>query len=72
MGLLLMALEQGTQVKIGVSGPDEDIVCQKLVGLFETEFDFRHKDKEVADPGHAVSGGGVECQPLVPEHPGRV
>ena len=40
MGLMLLALEQGTQVKIGVSGPDEEMVCQKIVDLFETEFDF--------------------------------
>ena len=37
-GLLTMALERGTKVEIGVAGPDEDLVCQKLVELFETEF----------------------------------
>ena len=39
MDLMMMALERGTQVKIGVAGPDEDLVCQKLVDLFETEFE---------------------------------
>ena len=44
MGLLTMALEQGAQVKISVTGPEESDVCRKLVELFETEFDFRHHE----------------------------
>ena len=39
MDLMMLALERGTEVKIGVNGPDEDLVCQKLVDLFETEFE---------------------------------
>ncbi len=40
MDLLSMTLEQGMEVTVRVSGPDEQIVCHDLVVLFETHFDF--------------------------------
>lgn len=38
--LISLALEHGTRITICVSGPNEAAVCQELVDLFETEFDF--------------------------------
>lgn len=38
--LVSLGLETGSQVRIRVSGVDEDTVCAKLVDLFETEFGF--------------------------------
>ena len=40
MGLMALALHQGTEITIRVTGPDEEEMCRKLVELFETEFDF--------------------------------
>jgi phosphocarrier protein len=38
--LIMLGLEQGTEVSIQVSGPDEEAFGKKLVALFETHFDF--------------------------------
>jgi phosphocarrier protein HPr len=38
--LIMLGLEVGTDVKIQVTGPDEEQYCNKLVELFETHFDF--------------------------------
>jgi phosphocarrier protein HPr len=38
--LIMLGLEPQTEVKIQVSGPDEEVFCKKLVELFETHFDF--------------------------------
>ena len=40
MGLLSLAMEQGTGVTIWVEGPEEEFMSKKMVELFETEFDF--------------------------------
>ena len=40
MSLLALGLHQGTDLTIRVSGPDEQTFCRKLVGLFQTHFDF--------------------------------
>lgn len=40
MELMAMELHAGASVRISVSGPDEEHVCDRLVALFETEFDF--------------------------------
>lgn len=40
MSLLALGLHQGADLTIQVSGPDEQAFCQKLVGLFQTHFDF--------------------------------
>ena len=40
MELMTLELYPGAEVLIRVEGPDEDEVCQKLVDLFETHFDF--------------------------------
>lgn len=37
---IMLGLEKGTEVKIQVTGPDEDAFGRKLVELFETHFDF--------------------------------
>jgi phosphotransferase system HPr (HPr) family protein len=44
MELLTLSLEQGTEITISVSGPDEESVCGELVELFQTEFDFPSQD----------------------------
>lgn len=38
--LLMLGLEQGTQITIQASGPDEAEAAEKFKELFETEFDF--------------------------------
>jgi len=43
MELMSMELFVGSTVVIRVSGEDEENVCDKLVGLFETHFDFPPK-----------------------------
>ena len=40
MTLLTLGLVQGSKVEITVDGPDEEKTANKLVELFETEFDF--------------------------------
>lgn len=40
MGLLSLGLQKDCRVLIRVSGPDEERLCEQLVQLFETEFDF--------------------------------
>lgn len=40
MGLLTLGLEYRARVTLRVTGPDEEETCEKLVVLFETEFDF--------------------------------
>jgi phosphocarrier protein HPr len=38
--LLMLGLEQGTQISIQADGPDETAAAAKFKELFETEFDF--------------------------------
>ena len=40
LGLMSLGLEAGAEVVARVSGPNEDVVGEKLVHLLETEFDF--------------------------------
>ncbi len=40
LGLVSLGIECGAEVSISVSGPDEELVCDRFVELFETEFDF--------------------------------
>jgi phosphotransferase system HPr (HPr) family protein len=40
MELMALELFPGAMVTIQVSGPDEESVCEDLVSLFETHFDF--------------------------------
>lgn len=37
---IMLGLEQGAEVTIQVTGPDEENFCKRLVELFETHFDF--------------------------------
>jgi len=38
--LISLGLEEGTRITVRVSGEDEEAVCQRMVDLFETAFDF--------------------------------
>ena len=38
MGLLMLAAEHGSQIRIQISGPDEQEACQALKKLFEKNF----------------------------------
>jgi len=38
--LMILALEKGAEVTVQVKGPDEEQMLQKVVALFETNFDF--------------------------------
>ena len=40
LDLLALGLQQGDDVEINVSGPNEEEACQKIAKLFATEFDF--------------------------------
>ena len=40
MGLLCLGLEEGAEVVVCATGPDEETMAGKLVELFETRFDF--------------------------------
>jgi phosphotransferase system HPr (HPr) family protein len=40
MGLLCLGLEEGAELTITATGPDEANIAAKLVALFETRFDF--------------------------------
>ncbi len=40
LDLMAMALEDGDNLSIQVCGQDEESVCQMLVELFETRFDY--------------------------------
>lgn len=37
---IMLGLEQGTEISIQVTGPDEERYAKKLAELFETHFDF--------------------------------
>jgi len=37
---IMLGLEKGAEITIQVTGPDEEEFGRKLVGLFETHFDF--------------------------------
>lgn len=40
LDLMMLGLEQGTQITLQVAGPDEEKVIERFKELFETEFDF--------------------------------
>lgn len=40
--LLVLGLEQGTEVSIQATGPEEAVAAEKFKELFETQFDFPH------------------------------
>jgi phosphocarrier protein len=40
LDLMSLGLEQGRTITIRVDGGDEESMCQRLVELFETNFDF--------------------------------
>lgn len=40
LDLMMLGLEQGTQITLQVEGPDEEAVAAQFKELFETEFDF--------------------------------
>ena len=40
LDLMMLGLEQGTQITLQVEGADEEAVVKQFKALFETEFDF--------------------------------
>ena len=51
LDLVALGLEEGTPIRIQVSGPDEEAFCARLVELFERHFDFPQlSEQERADP----------------------
>lgn len=40
LDLIILGLEQGTEITLEVDGPDEEAVAEQFKKLFETEFDF--------------------------------
>ncbi len=40
MGLIGLGITVGQTVEIEVDGPDENMVCENMIELFETSFDF--------------------------------
>lgn len=40
LSLMMLGLTQGTEVELEVEGPDEEAQLEKLIGLFEFEYDF--------------------------------
>ncbi|MEI6515077.1 MAG: HPr family phosphocarrier protein [bacterium] len=40
LSLVSLGLQEGSSVRIQVSGPDEEAVCAHFVELFEVHFDF--------------------------------
>ena len=48
MALLSMGLQRGAEVKISVTGVDEDAVCKQVADLFETQFDFPEQKADEA------------------------
>ncbi|MBU0679467.1 MAG: HPr family phosphocarrier protein [Verrucomicrobia bacterium] len=40
MGLMALGLTCGSELAISVDGPDEEAICERLVEIFETHFDF--------------------------------
>jgi phosphocarrier protein len=50
--LVMLGLLRGDEVRVAVSGPDEEAVCLQVVDLFEKEFNFapgrdRRQDRRV-------------------------
>lgn len=40
LSLMMLGLTCETEVEVEVTGPDEELWCQKIVELLETEYDF--------------------------------
>ena len=40
LSLVSLGLQEGTTIRIQVTGEDESDVCNRIVDLFETQFDF--------------------------------
>lgn len=43
LALVSLGLDAGSQVHISVSGPDEEVFCDRLVEMFERRFDFTER-----------------------------
>jgi len=57
MALITLGLHEGTQIKIQVTGADENAFCRKMVKLFETHFDFPPRE-DGEPPFTAVGDSG--------------
>lgn len=40
LAVISLGLHEGAQVRVRVTGPDEEAWCKRMVALFETHFDF--------------------------------
>lgn len=40
LALVSLGLQEGSTIRIQVSGGDEEAICDRMVDLFETQFDF--------------------------------
>lgn len=48
MDLLMLAIEQGTEVTVRVEGPDEEATCNKLIEMFSRIYDFPNAGEGMA------------------------
>ena len=64
MALITLGLHEGAEVKIQVTGPDDNAFCRKMVKLFETHFDFPpREDGEAPFVADSESGRASASQP---------
>jgi phosphocarrier protein HPr len=40
LSLIALGLQRGDSISLRVTGPQEEVACEKIAQLFETEFDF--------------------------------
>jgi phosphocarrier protein HPr len=59
IGLLALGLQKDSEVRIQVSGPNEEALCKRLAELFATQFDFppRMPDEDPMNSIHPMSAG---------------
>ena len=58
LSLVSLGLQEGSTVRIQVTGPDEESVCNRFVVLFETHFDF---------PPLSLEGRSGMVESLIPD-----
>lgn len=57
LSLVSLGLTPGATVTIRVSGPDEDVMCARMVELFSTDFDFSRPATPATRSGGDRAGG---------------
>lgn len=58
LALVSLGLQEGTLIRIQVTGGDEEAVCAKMVELFETQFDFPPMTEDGRNQMLNTLGGG--------------